>query len=173
VESVVTATYLLQHTAGILGRQTDQVLQERLGVGLSQLRILLLLQQEPNVHQRTLASRLGQTEASISRQIGLMVDKGFLVAVINPMSRRENLARLTPKGIKITEAAQEVLATYYQPLTELLNDKQQKQFAELLAAWHNYTCAEGKPFACDHLRYGVSWVNALDSIAAIIKRDRP
>ena len=64
---VITLGYLLQHTATILMRQSDQVLQERLGIGMSQLKLLMMLQNSPNVQQRKLAECLGQTEASISR----------------------------------------------------------------------------------------------------------
>lgn len=172
MEAVSTITYLLQHTAAIMGRQTDQVLQERLGIGLSQLRILLILQSEPKVQQRVLGNRLGQTEASISRQIKLIADKGYLTVGINPRSKRERLAVLTPKGVKITEAAKDVLEAYYGPLTELLNEKQQKQLTEMLDALHDHTCAPEKPFACDHLGYGASWSNALGSFAAIMKVEK-
>lgn len=172
MESVVTITYLLQHIASIMGRQTDQVLQERLGIGLSQLRILLLLQHEPGVSQRTVGDRLGQTEASISRQIKLMMTRGYLATAVNPKSRREHLTMITPKGVKITEAAKDALTAYHQPLQELLIDKAHKQLSATLVALHGHVCAVNKPFACDHLRYEVSWINALDSIAAIIKRER-
>ena len=172
MESVVGVTYLLQHIAAIMGRQTDQVLQERLGIGLSQLRILLLLQHEPGVSQRTLGNRLGQTEASISRQIKLMIDKGYLSSAVNPKSRREHLAMITPKGIKVTEAAKDVLSVYHEPLGEVLGEKAHKQLSDTLIALHGQVCAVTKPFACDHLRYEVSWINALDTIAAIIKRER-
>jgi DNA-binding MarR family transcriptional regulator len=172
VESIVGVTYLLQHIAAIMGRQTDQVLQERLGIGLSQLRILLLLQHEPGVSQRTLGNRLGQTEASISRQIKLMAEKGYLVTAVNPKSRREHLAMITAKGIKITEAAKDVLAAYQEPLGEVLTEKTHKQLSDTLVALHGQVCAETRPFACDHARYEVSWIKALDTIAAIIKRER-
>lgn len=150
MEPVSVIPYLLQHTATMMLRQSDQVLQERLGIGMSQLRILTMLEHDPNARQRQLADRLGQTEASISRQVKLMVDKGYLVVATNPKSRREHLSAVTAKGAKIAEAAKEVLTTYHQPIDELLNDKQRKVLAEALAALHAHTCIPGKPFACDH-----------------------
>lgn len=131
-------------------RQSDQVLQERLGIGLSQLRILTMLEHDPNARQRQLADRLGQTEASVSRQIKLMAEKGYLTVAVNPKSRREHRAAITPKGSKITLAAQEALALYNQPIDELLGDKQRKALAEALVVLHAHTCVPGKPFACDH-----------------------
>ncbi|HSX16964.1 MAG TPA: MarR family winged helix-turn-helix transcriptional regulator [Patescibacteria group bacterium] len=147
---IITIGYLLQHTATILMRQSDQVLQERLGIGMSQLRLLMILQINPNVQQRKLAECLGQTEASISRQTKLLCEKGMLASRVNPKSRREHITVLTAKGTKMTEAALEVLQQYHSPMFDLLTEKQQQQLKESLTKFHAYTCVPGKPFACDH-----------------------
>jgi DNA-binding MarR family transcriptional regulator len=147
---VITVGYLLQHTATILMRQSDQVLQERLGIGMSQYRLLMMLQNNPNVQQRKLAECLGQTEASISRQTKLLCEKGLLAIRVNPKSRREHITILTPKGLKMTEAASDVLSVYHSPMLELLNEKQRQQLVETLSKFHAHTCVPGKQFACDH-----------------------
>lgn len=147
---VIAAGYLLQHTATILMRQSDQVLQERLGIGMSQYKLLMMLEQSPNVQQRKLAECLGQTEASISRQTKLLCEKGLLAIRVNPKSRREHITVLTPKGLKVTEAASDVLSNYHSPMFEMLNDKQQQQLMEILGKFHKHTCVPGKQFACDH-----------------------
>ena len=146
---VIITGYLLQHTATILMRQSDQVLQERLGIGMSQFRLLMMLQRNPNVQQRKLAESLGQTEASVSRQIKLLFERGMLATKVNPKSRREHVTMPTPKGIKITEAALEILEQYHTPMFETLTDKQRSQLTETLSKLHDYTCASGRPFACD------------------------
>lgn len=154
MEAITAIPYLLQHTATMMLRQSDQVLLERLGIGVSQLRILTMLEHDPSARQRQIADRLGQTEASISRQIKLLAEKGYLTVSVNPKSRREHLAAITPKGVKIMVAAKEVLELYYQPIDELLGDKQRKALAEALATLHAHTCVPGKPYACDH-PYGI------------------
>jgi DNA-binding MarR family transcriptional regulator len=148
--NVITIGYLLQHTASILTRQSDQVLQERLGIGMSQYKLLMMLQKSPNVQQRKLAECLGQTEASISRQIKLLCEKGMMTIKVNPKSRREHITVLTPKGNKMTDAANQVLEQYHGPILDQLTDKQQLQLVETLTTIHMYTCVHGKPFACDH-----------------------
>lgn len=150
MSSVISIGYLLQHTATILMRQSDQVLQERLGVGMSQFRLLMMLRSNPNVQQRKVAECLGQTEASISRQIKLLVEKGLLGVRVNPRSRREHVTMPTAKGLKITEAALEVLEQYHAQMFELLTPKQQAQLEESLTKFHKYCCGPGRPFACDH-----------------------
>ena len=92
--------YLLQHTASTLARQSDQVLQERLGVGFSQFKILMTLQWNPGVQQKHIAESLGQTEASISRQIKLMHEAGLLQSKVSERNKREHITTLTRKGEK-------------------------------------------------------------------------
>jgi len=147
---VMSLGYLLTHSATILLRQSDQVLQERLGIGMSQFKILMMLQQNPNVQQRRLAESLGQTEASISRQIKLLCEKNLLAIRVNPKSRREHITVPTAKGMKMTDAAMEVLEQYHTPMLERLTEKQRQQMYESLSSFHEYICMSGKPFACDH-----------------------
>jgi len=147
---VITVGYLLQHTAAILMRQSDQVLQERLGIGMSQLRILMMLQYEPNVQQRKIAENLGQTEASVSRQIKLLSEKGLLTARVNTKSRREHITVPTAKGVKLTDAALDVLSQYHSPMLDTITGKQREQLIAALSVFHDYICAPGKSFACDH-----------------------
>jgi len=150
MDPVIAVGYLLQHTATMIMRQSDQVLQERLGIGMSQLRILMMLERSPGIQQRKLADCLGQTEASISRQIKLLQEKGMLAVRINPKSRREHLAVPTPKGLKMTQAALEALVQHNKPMVEQLSEKQRERLQAMLQIFHDYICAPGKPFACDH-----------------------
>jgi DNA-binding MarR family transcriptional regulator len=150
MDPVISVGYLLQHTATILMRQSDQVLQERLGIGMSQFKLLMILQDNPNVQQRKLAETLGQTEASISRQIKLLCEKGLLAIRVNPRSRREHITVPTTKGVKMTEAALEVLTQYHSPMFDLISEKQKQQLVDILNTFHTHTCVPGKPYACDH-----------------------
>lgn len=149
MESRNSLSYLLQHTSMIMQRQADQVLQERLGIGMSQYRILMTLQDRPNVQQRFLADSLGQTEASISRQVKLLVEKGVLAVETNPQNRREHVTVLTVRGAKLTQAAEGILSAYYAPAFGMLSDKEQQQLAEILQQLHLHCCQAGKPYACD------------------------
>ncbi len=140
--------YLLQHIAFSLARQSDQVLQEQLGFGLSQFKIMMVLQWNPNVQQRHIADSLGQTEASISRQIKLMHEQGLLQTTISPHNRREHITTLTAKGARMAQEALSVLARYHAPAFGVLSDKQQKLFIEMLKALHGEICKGDKPGRC-------------------------
>lgn len=132
--------YLFHHISFVLARQSDQVLQEQLGIGFSQFKILLILQQATGVQQKQIATKLGQTEASISRQIRLLSDAGLLTSQASPSNRRQHITRLTPKGVRLTEKAMEILNTYHAPIFAHLSEREQSQLRELLTTMHNATC---------------------------------
>lgn len=138
--------YLLTHTAATVDRQADQVLQERLGIGTSQFRILQVLHQTPHILQRVLADDLGQTEASISRQAKLLLEKGFITARVNPESKREHIMQLTPKGIQITEAAQEVMAQYFASLFAGMSTKERAELQRDIQTLHDQVCLSGTSY---------------------------
>ncbi len=132
--------YLFHHISFVLARQSDQVLQEQLGIGFSQFKIMLILQQANAAQQRQIATKLGQTEASISRQIKLLQEAGMLTSQVSPTNRRQHLVALTPKGMKVTEKSMEILNTYHAPIFNRLSEKQQVQLKELLAVMHDAMC---------------------------------
>lgn len=127
---------LLHHLSSVFTRESDQILQEQLGIGFSQFKIMNTLQANPAMQQRHIAVSLGQTEASISRQIKLLKSRGLLVTKPNPQNRREHLTTLTPKGIRLAEAAQSVLAAYMDRSLAHMPTKQLAQLLELLAKVH-------------------------------------
>jgi DNA-binding MarR family transcriptional regulator len=133
--------YLFHHISAVLARQSDQILLEQLGIGFSQFKILLILAEGKGVQQRQLASTLGQTEASISRQIKLLLVSDMITNQVNPNNRREHITHLTPKGMKVTERATELLNNYHAPIFNRLSERQQVQMGELLTAMHNAVCS--------------------------------
>ncbi|HTE22676.1 MAG TPA: MarR family winged helix-turn-helix transcriptional regulator [Candidatus Limnocylindria bacterium] len=140
--------YLLQHTAASLTRQSDQMLQERLGIGFSQFKIMMVLQWNPSVQQRHIAESLGQTEASISRQIKLMHENGLLQTTVRPSNRREHITTLTRKGERLADEASLALNSYYAPIFAPLSEKQQKQLSEILSLMHQEVCRGDKIGRC-------------------------
>lgn len=130
--------YLLNHLAFVLSRQSDQVLQEQLGIGFSQYKIMMVLMSNPSIQQKQIAERLGQTESSVSRQIKLLQDKSLLVTRITPENRREHITKLTLKGEKLTEQAMLILNNYHASTLDALSEKQHQQLLEILNVMHDH-----------------------------------
>ena len=143
-------SYLLSHLAAVMGKQSDQALREQLGIGLSQYRILMVLEWNPRVQQKAIADSLGQTEASISRQIKLLKTKGLLISKTDPQNRRKHLTAPTPLGMQITEAAGNILRRDFVQDFAALGEDQTQQLIAALQRIHRITCRAGKLGACDH-----------------------
>ncbi|HVV25742.1 MAG TPA: MarR family winged helix-turn-helix transcriptional regulator [Candidatus Saccharimonadales bacterium] len=142
--------YLIQHLAAVMGRQSDQVLQEQLGIGLSQFKILMVLEWNPRVQQKAIADSLGQTEASISRQIKLLKSKKLLASKQDPQNRRRHITVPTPLGMQITEAATAIMRRSFGPEFTSIGDDQLMQLITGLQKLHRIVCQPGKLGACDH-----------------------
>lgn len=142
--------YLVEHLAAVIGKQSDQVLLEQLGIGLSQYKILMVLEWNPRVQQKTIADSLGQTEASISRQIKLLNGKGLLSARPDPNNRRKHITTPTTLGMQVTEAASAILRRSFGPEYASLGEDQLIQLIAGLQNLHDIVCRPGKLGACDH-----------------------
>ena len=137
--------YLLQHVSTLLRKQSEQVLQERLGLGMSQFKILRVLQVNPHIKQREIAYNLGQTEASISRQVKLMIDEGLLMSTVSPRNRRAHMTVVTPKGERLNEAAMDILSDYHRPTFDKISLKQREQLRDVLKLIHGDICPSDHP----------------------------
>lgn len=143
--------YLLNHLAFVLARKSDQVLQERLGIGFSQFKTMMVLRKNPHIQQKVIADRLGQTEASISRQIKLLSEQGLLQTMRPPDNKREHITTLTAKGERFCDEAMEVLDIYHAPVFDSLSQKQKTAFIEALRLMHQETCNDDKTGSCHQI----------------------
>lgn len=150
MQPVDSPGYLLHHLSFVLDRQSDALLQERMGIGFSQFKILKVLQHRHGIQQRAIAYCLGQTEASVSRQIKVLHESGLLTTYISPGNRREHITTLTPKGVKVIEHAKELLMEFHAPMFDHLSADQKQQLQKILGILHEYVCQGVKLGACNY-----------------------
>lgn len=143
-------SYLLHHLAMVLGKQSEEILKSELDIGLSQYRILSVLEWNPRVQQRTIADTLGQSEASVSRQIKILEKNGLVEVVKDPLNRRKHIARPTPKGMQITEAATALVRRSLTPEYERMGEDGLAELIHGLAALHKAICRSGRAGSCSH-----------------------
>ncbi len=145
--------YILQHITSLLTRDSDQILLEQLGIGYSQYKILRILSNGVGVKQKFIADTLGQTEASISRQIDILISKSLITKQVDPHNRRNRLITITSKGRKIAEATKQVLSKYHNSMLGDLSDKQQADLLKLLESLHNKLCQNNHSMDMDYVTY--------------------
>jgi DNA-binding MarR family transcriptional regulator len=142
--------YALHHLALVLDRQSDLLLQERLDIGFSQFKILMALKWHSGVQQKQIAAKLGQTEASVSRQIRLLQDVGLIRAQKSEDNKRERITTLTPKGEQLIDKALNALDSYHAAVFNRLDAAQQAELKHLLAIMHEEACRSDRPGGCNY-----------------------
>jgi DNA-binding MarR family transcriptional regulator len=142
--------YLIHHLASVISKQSDQLLQEQLGIGWSQYRILMVLEWVPRVQQSTISKSLGQSEASVSRQLRLLRTKGLLSSQVDPANKRRHINMTTSLGIQVTDAAKDILNRNFTQELPKASQERIKMITANLKELHNSVCQPGKAGACDH-----------------------
>lgn len=142
--------YLVHHLAAVMDKQADQLLRDQLGLGQSQYKLLMVLEWNPRVQQRTIADSLGQSEASVSRQIKLLKHRGLLLSKPDPRNRRKHITMPTPLGMQITEAATAIMRRNFGPEFSRMGSDQLLQLIAELQRFHHIVCRPGKAGACNH-----------------------
>jgi DNA-binding MarR family transcriptional regulator len=123
----------LQRLTFRIERNFDQILFEKFGIGFSQYKILEALDKNPKYTQKQLSSLLGQTEASVSRQIKILRSDGLISTTINPKNRREHITIISPKGGRIHDAAYSSLEIFSKKILESIDSKEKSRLSSLIS----------------------------------------
>jgi DNA-binding MarR family transcriptional regulator len=116
-----------------LQHKSDELLQTKLGIGFSQFKLMMALEKHPAVEQLTLAKFLGQTEASISRQIQLMLKSQLISVEKDLQDHRRRVVRLTGQGRVLLEEATRALNNAHALSFSGLTASEKEQFANYIA----------------------------------------
>lgn len=145
--------FLIHHLAFVLARKSEQALEERLGIGISQFRILSSIDNNPKYRQRDIAEGLNQTEAGISRQMKVMSQQGLLTVATSSRDHRQHILKLTPKGKKMLLAGQDILNSLYDDMQKGMNPKQVQEIVESAKKLHAALCPNGKSCSFPYARH--------------------
>ncbi|HSX47703.1 MAG TPA: MarR family winged helix-turn-helix transcriptional regulator [Patescibacteria group bacterium] len=142
---------LIEHLGSVLEKQINELFINSLEIGYSQYRILLVIEWNPHIEQKEIAKGLGQTEASISRQIKVLIKKGLLIIKKDDPNKRRKIAIMTPAGMKVSEAASTLLRQNFIKDINNLGKYNINQVTESLRSIHQSICRSGKVGSCSHL----------------------
>lgn len=142
MENIRSIGYSLHHLSFVLDRQSDQVLLSKFGIGFSQFKILMVLNGQADIQQKEIAACLGQTEASVSRQIKLLLEMGLVASRYDASNRRQRITSLTTKGASCISSALEALEMHFRPVFTSLTDKQIYDLDITLQKMHETACQD-------------------------------
>jgi DNA-binding MarR family transcriptional regulator len=116
----------LHYLMFLLQQKSDDLLQGEVGISLSHVRILGVLDYEVPCSQKSIATQLQQTEANVSRQLLAMVRQGFVKISKNKEDSRQRDVTLTAKGQRRYEGAEKALKTQLNSLYKRLSKEEKR-----------------------------------------------
>lgn len=129
---------LMPRVSAEIDKISNQVLLDKVGFGLAQFKILLILLSSDGLKQVDIAQKLIQTEPSISRQVNLLQTRKHVSVKANSSNKRERIIVLTSKGRQKAEEAVRILNEYHQPMFEILGEEKQNELRRILLTMHEY-----------------------------------
>jgi DNA-binding MarR family transcriptional regulator len=120
----------LHYLLFILQQKSDDLLQGEVGVSLSHVRIMGALDYKVPCSQKSIASKLQQTEANVSRQLLAMVRQGFVKVARNKDDSRQRDVTLTAKGQRRHEAAEKALKSQLNSVYKGLSKEEKRNFED-------------------------------------------
>lgn len=110
-------TFDLHALTARLDRAADRLLRTHLNLPYRRFLALVLVGEDAPT-QRALAERLGVTEPSTSRMVGVLAEAGLLEATLDPAGGNRRLLTLTPAGKEQVEACASLLEGRFAALVE-------------------------------------------------------
>jgi DNA-binding MarR family transcriptional regulator len=110
----------------------DRTLRSRLSITMAQFRILIAIQHNPNLSQQAIAKFWGVTEASASRQIEILDNKGLISKAHDSNNRRKYILRLTKRGQGEIKQASRLMNGVFERIFKEISDKDREMFHNLL-----------------------------------------
>lgn len=135
----------IQRVSAACTRRADKVLLETCGFTHSQFKLLwMLYRHEAGMPQNVIANWLNQTEAGVSRQVGILIKQGLVSRSADPDDKRTHIITLTSDGREFTETATASLVEAYAPDFAALSPEEQEQFILLLEKLFSRMCGYKK-----------------------------
>jgi DNA-binding MarR family transcriptional regulator len=135
---------ILEHITSLLTTKYDQLLIDQLGIGYSQYKLLIQFESDEIIKQNTMATSLGQTEASISRQVKILNLKGLITRSFDPKNRKTKVVLLTKLGHTIKEAARDFILNQNRDFLSVLESKDKLKLSSNLEKLHLKLCSNNK-----------------------------
>lgn len=132
--------YLLHHLAFLLDKEVDKALAEELNLGLSQLKVLYVLDKWPFSQQRSVARILGQDDSGVSRIINQLAQRNLVERKSNPKDRRQQIITMTAAGSELMQQARTITQSCHEAALAGLSTEQRQQLRTTLEQLHRRSC---------------------------------
>ena len=140
-------TYNLHKVVFLLDKIADEILEEKLGMTFSQFKILIAIDHK-TMSQREIADYWDMTEAAVSRQIELLLDKKLVELEENPDNRRQHVLKLSQAGREMYDKGFKVLDEKTEEVFVVLDEREREVMTDGIHKLLKVICTKGGKVDC-------------------------
>lgn len=123
---------VLKKSLFIMDKFAEEILRADKRLTFSQLDVLTGIYIMERTSQQLVASVLQKTQASVSRQVSLLLRKKLITRVQNTKNKREHILTCTPLGVAYVRGVMKTLDDRFEPVFAVLPlDEMKKMIAQL------------------------------------------
>lgn len=101
--------FMLQKSLFFFDKMVDHVLRKETELTLAQFHVLMMIYMHGTASQQVIAEMLQNTQASISRQVSLLLQKKCITRTQNPLNKREYRLTNTTLGTNLVKKSVKAL----------------------------------------------------------------
>lgn len=125
-------TFRLSRLSETLARGAVKLYSKRLGMGITEWRVVALLGRYAPLSANEISQRTGVDKGWISRSVGNLIGQGYVVRSVDPAGGRQQLLALTPAGLTVYRKAAPRARQRHERLLAALSAEQRAQLMEML-----------------------------------------
>ena len=114
--------YRLANLASKMSEQFAPVYQQQTDLTIPQWRILFNLAQFGQSNARALCEQAAMDKSTVSRAIKALIDKDYVMSVINPGDKRASLLKLSEQGMSLYQQLAPAALAWEKSLLEVLSN---------------------------------------------------
>lgn len=118
--------FALQKSLFVFDKSSEHVLREQKMLTLAQFHVLVTLSAIGNVSQQLVAEILHNTQASVSRQVSILLRKKLITRVQNTKNKREYKLSCTALGTAEVKRTMTVLDNHFEKIFAILTHDEKK-----------------------------------------------
>lgn len=124
--------FMLQKSLFFFDKMADQVIRKETDLTLAQFHVLLMIFMHGTTSQQLIAEMLQNTQASVSRQVSLLLRKKCLTRVQNPQNKREYKLTNTTLGTTLVKKAVKALDQKFKDVFSVVSEKDKEKIVQNL-----------------------------------------
>jgi DNA-binding MarR family transcriptional regulator len=124
--------FMLQKSLCFFDKVADQVIRKEADLTLAQFHVLMMIFMHGTTSQQLVAQMLQNTQASVSRQVSLLLRKKCLTRTQNPKNKREYHLANTSLGTTLVKKAVKALDQKFKEVFSVVPEKDKEKMVQNL-----------------------------------------